>query len=316
MAKHKFILNDETKVNQYGFRVLNAGINLDRFKANPVLLDSHKSWGTDGVIGRWENIQFEGHLLTAEAVFDESDPIAKKIADKVAGGFLKGASLGLNPYSMDNFVSNGNSYDLTKSEVMEASIVAIPNNANAIKLYATTEEGFQQIKDADVPQILLMANEIKNYKTKPMKQIKLSAMAAMAIALNADVEHDVDTVNAGILKLKADLDAANQKIEGLEQLEADKKARLGAEMVDNAIKEGKITAPEREQYVQLAASNPELAKSVIDKLPGKQNLSGQVNNPVNVGEIKSMDDFEKLNLSAQLEFKNTQPEAYNALFNK
>lgn len=314
MAKHKFILNDETKVNQYGFRVLNAGLDLERFKANPVLLDSHRSWNTDGVIGRWENIQIEGNLLTAEAVFDESDPIAKKIADKVAGGFLKGASLGLNPFSMDNFVANGASYDLVKSEVLEASIVAIPNNANAIKLYAASEEGFQQIKDADVPQILLMANEIKNYKTKPMKKIKLSAMAAMAIALNADVEHDVDAVNAGILKLKADLDAANQKIEQLEQLEADKKARLGVELVDKAIKEGKIQAPEREQFIQLYATSPDMAKAVIEKLPGKTNLSGQINNPAGVPEIKSMDDFEKLTLSAQLEFKNTQPEAYAALF--
>jgi len=315
MPKHKFILNDETKLNQYGFRVLNAGLDLDRFRANPVLLDSHRAYGTEGVIGRWENIQIEGSLLTAEAVFNESDPIAKTIADKVAGGFLKGASLGLNPYSMDNFQSvPDGTYQLVKSEVLEASIVSIPNNANAIKLYAATGEGMQQLKDADVPSILLMANEITNYKSKSMNKIKLTAMAAMAIALNADQEHEVEAINAGILKLKADLDAANQKIDGLEQLEADKKAKLGAELVDGAIKDGKIEATEREAYIQLHASNPDLAKSVIEKLQGKQNLSGQINNPAGVGEVKTMDDFEKLTLSAQLEFKNTQPDAYKALF--
>lgn len=314
MSKHKFVLNDETKVNQYGFRVLNAGLDLERFRANPVLLDSHRAWGTEGVIGRWENIQVEGNLLTAEAVFNEADPLAKSIADKVAGGFLRGASLGLNPYSMDNFVSNGAAYDLLKAEVLEASIVSIPNNANAIKLYAATDQGMKEIKDSEVPQILLMANEITNYKSKPMNKIKLTALAAMAIALNADQEHDVDTVNAGILKLKADLDAANQKIAGMEQLDADKKAKLAAEMVDNAIKAGKIEATERETYIQLHAANPDLAKSVIEKLPGKNSLSGQIGNPMNFGEIKSLDDFEKLDLNAQLEFKQTQPEAYKALF--
>src|SRR5690606_36202977 len=96
-------------------------------------------------------------------------------------------------------------YQLVKSEVLEASVVSIPNNANAIKLYAATKDGVAQLKDVDVPQILLMANEITNYKSKPMNKIKLSAVAAMAIALNADIEHDVDTVNSGILKLKADL---------------------------------------------------------------------------------------------------------------
>lgn len=315
MSKHKFVLNDETKVNQYGFRVLNAGLDLERFRANPVLLDSHRAWGTEGVIGRWENIQIEGNLLTAEAVFNDADPAAKLIADKVAGGFLKGASLGLNPFSMDNFKSAPDgSYDLVKSEVLEASVVSIPNNANAIKLYATTDEGMKEIKESEVPKILLMANEITNYKSKPMNKIKLTALAAMAIALNADIEHDVTAVDAGILKLKADLDAANQKIEGLEQLEADKKARLAAEMVDNAIKAGKIEATERENYIQLHAANPDLAKSVIEKLPGKNSLAGQIGNPANFGEIKSMDDFEKLNLSAQLEFKQTQPDAYKALF--
>lgn len=314
MERHKFILNDESKVNQYGFRVLNAGLDLERFKANPVLLDYHMG-GNRAVIGRWENIQIEGSLLTAEAVFDVADEYAKEIAGKVERGFLRGSSLGLNPFSMENFKSAPDgSYELVKSEVLEASIVAIPNNANAIKLYAATEDGVKMLKDADVPQILLMANEITNYKSKPMNKIKLSALAALAIALNADTEHDVETVSAGILKLKADLDAATKKVDDLEQLDKDKKAKLGADMVDEAIKAGKITAPERETYIQLHATNPDLAKSVIEKLAGKQSLSAQVQNPVNVTDIKSIDDFEKLDLSAQLNFKNANPEAYTALF--
>ncbi|MFA7448806.1 MAG: HK97 family phage prohead protease [Weeksellaceae bacterium] len=311
---NKFVLNDESKINQYGFRVLNAGLDLDRFKSNPVLLDSH-GYGTRAVIGRWENIQIEGSLLTADAVFDESDPVAKTIADKVKNGFLKGASLGLNPYSMDNFKSapDGN-YDLTKCEVLEASIVSIPNNANAIKLYATTQEGMQEIKDSEVPTILLMAKEITNHKSETMNKFKLSALACLAIALSADQEHDADAINSGILKLKADLDEATQKINGFEALEADKKAKLGAELVDAAIKAGKIEAPERETYIQLHASNPDLAKSVLSKLQGKGSLAGQINNPAGNPEIKSMDDFEKLTLSAQLEFRETQPDAYKSLF--
>lgn len=317
MAKHKFILNDETKLNQYGFRVLNAGLDLERFRSNPVLLDSHRSYGTEGVIGRWENIQIEGSLLTAEAVFDESDIVGKRVSDKVAGGFLKGASLGLNPFSMDNFKSTPDGhYELVKSEVLEASVVSIPNNANAIKLYATTKEGLEQLKDSDVPEILLMANEISNFKNQPnMLKIKLSAVAAMAIALNADIEHDVDTVNAGILKLKADLDAEKQKVAGLEELEKDKKAKLSADTVDADIKAGKLDATKREEFIKLHAENGDLYKTVISAIPAKQNLGAQVANPVNASDIKSIDDFEKLNLSAQLDFKNANPDAYKALFN-
>ena len=125
MAKFKFILNDETKVNQYGFRVKNSGLKLSRFQANPVVLDSHKE-GNDAVIGRWENIQIEGHLLTAEAVFDNEDYNAKIIAGKVERGFIRGASLGLDPFSMNNFIlSPDDVYDLVEAEVLEASIVQL-----------------------------------------------------------------------------------------------------------------------------------------------------------------------------------------------
>lgn len=132
MSKFKFILNDETKVNQFGFRVKNSGLRLGRFRANPVILDNHKE-GNEAVIGRWENIQIEGHLLTAEAVFDDHDPNAVVIAGKVERGFIKGASLGLDPFSMKNFkAAPDDVYDLVEAEILEASIVAIPNNANAL----------------------------------------------------------------------------------------------------------------------------------------------------------------------------------------
>lgn len=309
----KFVLNDENKLNQYGFRVRNSGLNLDRFRKNPVMLDSH--W-PGSVIGRWENIRLEDGLLTAEPVFDMDDPEAVKIAKKVENGFLKGASLGLDPYKMSNFQTDFNGeMELMESEVLEASIVAIPANSNAVKLYAVTESGEKMMEEDEVPEIMLMAKEINNYKNSEMKKIKLSALACMAIALNADVEHDVDVVNAGILDLKSKLDAALQKIEGFEQLEADKKAKLGANLVDSAIKDGKIPATDRKQYIELYAANPELAKSVIEKLPGKEKLGGQVNTPAAVTDVKTVDDFEKLSLSAQLEFKNGNPEAYKQLFN-
>lgn len=315
----KFVLNDETKVNQYGFKVLNAGLDLERFKKNPVILDYHHP-NNFGVIGRWEDIQIEGHLLTAKPVFDEEDEYSRRIAGKVKRGFLRGASLGLNPYSLDNIQLNAatQEYELVKSEVLEASIVAIPNNANAIKLYATSEQGMQELEDSKAQQILLMATEIRNYKSKSMKTIKLSATAAMALALNADKEHDVSVVNEGIMNLKAERDEAKQKLDELEQIEKDMKAKLAGDLVDQAIKEGKITAPEREDFIKLYASNPDLCKSVLDKLPGKTNLAGKIANPGTAGnfaDVKSLDDFEKLNLNAQIEFKTNYPEQYKSLFN-
>ncbi|KMQ70256.1 caudovirus prohead protease [Chryseobacterium koreense] len=318
MSRHKFILNDENQVNQYGFRVKNSGLNLTRFMANPVILDHHKD-GNAAVIGRWENIQFEDHLLTAVAVFDDKDPNAAEIARKVAEGFLRGASLGLNPYSMSNFIiAPDDVYDLVKSEVLEASITPIPNNANALKLYAATDDVMKELQEKEVSEILLMASEISNFNLhNDMKKINLSLAAVIALGLpQTTLEHDVEAVNSGITKLSAELEAAKTKIQGFEDLEKDKKAKLSADTVDADIKAGKIDATKREDYLKLHAEFPSLYKSTVTDAPAKLNLGAQVNNPSAPADVKTLDDFQKLDLSAQLQFRDNNPEGYKALFNQ
>lgn len=315
MSKHKFILNDETKVNQFGFRVLNLGIDLARFRANPVILDYHQQ-GNAAVIGRWENIQIEGSLLTAEAEFDDEDPNAKMISGKVERGFLRGCSLGLNPFSMNNFqIAPDEVYDLVKSEVLEASIVAIPNNANAIKLYAMTEDSMKELQESEISQILLTASDISNFNiNNSMKKItlNLSAIAALGLPDNS-LEHDESIVNEKIINLKSELDAANLKISGFQELENDKKAQLSASTVKADIIAGKIDATKEADYIKLHAEFPSIYKSTVTDVPAKSNLGVQVNT-VTVGEVKDLETFQKLDLTAQLEFKNGNPDQYKALF--
>lgn len=317
MSRHKFVLNDETKINQFGFRVKNSGLDLTRLKANPVVLDGHinSNWA---VIGRLEDFNFEGSLLTAYVVFDEEDARAKEIAGKVERGFLRGCSLGLDPYNMSNFVEAPDGvYELTKSEAIELSIVAVPNNANAlaVKLYACSDSNIRELLSNEVTEILLSAGEISKFFNKNnMKKIFLTLAAVQALGLPGNsLEHEENAVNEGILKLKSDLDAANQKIEGFKQLEADKKAQLSAQTVDEDIKAGKIDATKRADFIKLHSEFPDLYKSTVTDKPGKTNLAGQVTG-AGVAEVKTLDDFQKLDLEAQLEFKTSQPEAYIALF--
>lgn len=316
MSRIKFILNDETKKNQFGFRVRNSGLQLDRFQANPVMLDMHDP---NKVIGRWEEIQIEGNLLTAVPVFDMDDPEAAKIAGKVEREFLKGASLGLDPFNMNNFVIGPDDvYDLVEAEVLEGSVVSIPNNANAItvKLFASSDESIKEFTEQEVSEILLMASDkLKFNLNNQMKKITLTLSAVAALGLPGNtLEHDENLVNEKILKLSADLEAEKLKVQGFEQLEADKKAKLSAKTVDADIQAGKIDATKRADYLKLHAEFPDIYKSTVTDAPAKGNLGAQISNPANFSAVKNMDDFEKLDLSAQLEFKNTQPEAYKALF--
>jgi HK97 family phage prohead protease len=131
----KFTLNDETTINTYGFRILNAGINLERFLKNPVMLDEHKQ-STENVIGKWINVFVEGVKLTAESDFDVKDEETKVIAGKVERGYIKGCSMGIIFDTKDMRIGNDGIYDLVKCELLEVSICAIPSNANSLSLYS------------------------------------------------------------------------------------------------------------------------------------------------------------------------------------
>jgi hypothetical protein len=68
--------------------------------------------------------------------------------------------------------------------------------------------------------------------------------------------------------------------------------------------------------VQLGISSPEVLETTLDSIPAKQNFSADLKVPAGNGgvEVKTMEDFQKLGLEAQLSFKNDSPEAYKKLF--
>jgi HK97 family phage prohead protease len=138
-----FILNDETKANSYGFRIPNNGIKLDRFKANPVMLNQHYN-NTNAVIGKWNSLRVKGVQLLADPEFDTADSEAKQIEGKVSRGYIKGASMGVTFDRSFMVLAPDGVYQLTQCELFEVSIVAIPSNANAITLFSRTGELLSQ----------------------------------------------------------------------------------------------------------------------------------------------------------------------------
>ncbi len=130
MAGIKFIVSDET-LNSYGSVVLTSGINTAKFERNPIMLYMHER--DNGVIGRWENVHKEGKNLIAEAVFDEDTELGAKVKKQVENGFLRSASIGIDVIKEN--VINGIK-TITQCDLFEISIVDIPANENAVKLYA------------------------------------------------------------------------------------------------------------------------------------------------------------------------------------
>jgi len=302
-----FILNDETKRNSYGFRVINSGINLSRFKKNPVMLNRHKS-SNEEVIGLWKNIRVEGDQLLADAEFDTEDELAKKIASKVEKGYLKGCSMGISISHDTGFEKEekGNLI-LRKCELLEASIVAVPSNAGAIKLY---HEG-QLMSKADIQ--LSISNTIKQkIKNTKMERSILTKEAILALELAGD--YTESDLNKGILKMKDQWDADKKALVELQAKVENEKKEAAIAKVATLTKEGKIPAGSEREFVEMALRTPNVFDKVIAALPAKQSLAAQLQNPSATTDIKTEEDFQKLTEEQQLAFKEKQPEAYNKLF--
>lgn len=138
-----FVLSDET-VNSYGFVVFTEGIDTAAFERNPVMLYMHNRDGN--VIGRWENIRKEGTRLLGDAVFDDSTELAATVKKQVENGFLRCVSIGIE--QIDTEVINGVK-TVTKCRLIEVSIVDIPSNENAVKLYRRTGGYVYNIKELE-----------------------------------------------------------------------------------------------------------------------------------------------------------------------
>lgn len=312
----QFILNDENIANSYGFKILTKGIGLERFKQNPVMLDGHNPSNLS-VIGTWKDIKTENGNLLADTAFDIEDEKAKAIAGKVERGIIKACSMGISFNKEDFSYENGNLI-LHKCELLEASIVAIPSNANALRLYADGE----LLNDTDIKALCLnVAQDSKNnFNNKNMKKIQLLATVLVALGLDSKTEINENDINTAVLNLQKAKEDAESKLQLSEEKlnaflakeKADKEAKI-TEMVDLAVQKGQITADKKQTFIDLANQDFDLAKSTIDAIPAKKTFSAGVQTPTGTNGVATMEDFQKLSLSEQLAFKNANPVAYQEI---
>lgn len=312
-----FVFNDQNQANSYGFRILTAGISLKRFKNNPMMLDQHYN-STQAVLGKWENVVVDKDLLLGEPVFDIEDKDALKVSGKVERGFINSCSMGIT-FKHSDLKIIGTELIMEKCELYECSIVAVPSNANSIRLYA---EGGELLKDEEIKQLCLalqpIEDETQTLDLNPihdMKKITLTLAVLTALSFDkATPEVDVEAVEAAVLALSNENATMRAKLLAIESAQETAQTLAIETMVSLAITEGRIPATKKEDFVKLAALNFDLAKSTLEGIPAKVTL-GDKTVPVVPGDVSSLDQFEKLSHTQKLAFKESNPEGYKKLFN-
>lgn len=144
MSQKRIILSDSS-LNCYGYRVLTSGMLLEAFKKNPIMLYMHfhdegsPYWSDYKAIGHWEDLQLDEDVLSAIPVFDKVDQLSKDIAAKYEAGTYNAASVGIRiiatSANKDLLLPGQTRETITECELREASIVDIPANSNAVRLY-------------------------------------------------------------------------------------------------------------------------------------------------------------------------------------
>lgn len=275
----EFNVNDETVRTSHGFRVLNAGIDYSRFNVNPVMLYQHNH---DKLIGRWKNWKVKDSELVMEPEFDEVDEFALSIKGKVDREFLRGASMGIIIKKLEYDSEDENDMVVTSCELCEVSLVSVPSNKGAIKLYN------DQMQELSLNEIVTLCGQVAkcdndklNNKENNMEKMTLTVAALTALGLQQDAT-DV-AISAAIVELQQ---RCNSAVTELQQ----HKEGVATAMVDKAFNEGRITADTKEAFLSLAKTNFDLAKKTLDALPVPKSLSAQITNSGDSGKGKDNRD--------------------------
>ena len=256
---HKFIINDENIVNEYGYRVMTDGIDTVQFMRNPVVLYLHergfgKKDGPDGteVIGRVINLSKEEGKLIAELEFDVAEKYANGIAGKVERGYIRMASIYADVKETSTDLADvlpGQIFEtVTKSKLVELSIVDIGGNDNALKL---SRDG-KRIK-------------LKRLNTKPENNTNME-FKTIALALGMSSESSPESVHAEVTKLKLAKEKADNKVTELETAIKASRTAEATTLVGTAIQLGLIPEGLKDSQIKSLENDFDGQKAVLSKL--------------------------------------------------
>lgn len=245
--KQKFLLSDES-VNDYGFRLLTAGANLELFKKNPVMLYGHDR---NIVLGSWDDIEVVGNAIYASTNFDMEDPTVEPIAGKVGRGFLRAASIGVDLTGAKMTKVDGIP-TYSGWTLKEGSILSLGSNGNALQVF---KDGVQL--NADGIKVMLASASSQNNNPIDKKTMELTtAQKEQRAALNLPETATEEEVLKATKALASNVQEA--------------KHNAATVLVEGYIAKGKVKLEQKEQTIKLATSDFANTKAFIDSLPSTE----------------------------------------------
>ncbi len=277
--KIEFILTDDS-INESGFRISTEGMDISQFIANPIMLYMHiraNDWTNPEYtpVGIWTNIRKEGNKIIATPEFDMDDEFAAKIARKVEKRHLRACSVGIRVLAVSDDeadLEKGQTRGtVTKSRLLECSIVDIPRNGNALRL--SYNDGTDLMELGGNASVEKLDNILPTINKKLNMEILLSTLGLKKDASEADALAAVTQLKNNAAQLQAEKTNLEAEVQTLKNEKATEKC---ASLVDKAIEAKKITAADRDTWLGLAKNNYESTEKALATLKGFTSLADKI----------------------------------------
>lgn len=312
-----YVLSDSS-VNEYGFRLLTSGCQLDNFLKNPIGYYMHRR--EDGVALKWEDVRIEDDKIVGKPVINLANSRGLQTCDEAEGGFLNAASVGhivvLEHSNEPALMLPGQTGPtITKWYHKECSLVDIPGNSNALaRLY---DEQENEINLAD----LSAGNQPRHIGLTPLhdlcRLLNLADNAGESALLPAvkELVANKDRMEQEILALHNERLAQQQQIE---DLQAGKTTYEINNLLEKALEDKKIT---RELQLKLAedyANNPLGLELLLKAMPAYRSIVDTIRHREREKpDLQwSWDDFETNDPTGMKlrELKANYPDRYREIF--
>lgn len=303
MSKGKRVRITNDSLNSYGTRVLTAGMNVEQYQRNPVLLYMHER---GNVIGYVKDLKVEDGEVTGELMFDEASELSVRCKKQYEFGSLKMVSAGLDILETSEdpelLVQGQTRPTVTKSKLFEVSLVDVGSNDDAIVLQKDGKK-ITLGKDSECPLPLLNNN---NQKQKQMEQKKVAMQLGLpATATEAEINAKLD-----------ELKTAKEENERLQQKNAALTLASITAAVEKAVGEKRITPDKKDEFINLGKEvGQEKLESILSAISPQMKLSSVIGHQG--GAATEPTTYKKLSdvPSGQLTtLRKEQPDEYKRLY--
>lgn len=309
MSKGKRVRITNDSLNSYGTRVLTAGINVEQYQRNPVLLYMHER---GNVIGYVKDLKVEDGEVTGELMFDEASELSTRCKKQYEFGSLKMVSAGLDILETSEdpelLVQGQTSPTVTKSKLFEVSLVDIGANDDAIVLQKDGKK-ITLGKDSECPLPMLNNN---NQKQMEQKQYALQ-LGLPETATDAEITAKLSELNAA----KQENERLQKEKETLQKEKETLTLASITAVVEKAVGEKRIATDKKDEFINLGKEiGQEKLERIISAMSPQMKLSAVIGHqggastqqPATYKKLSDVPSAELLTL------RKEQPEEYKRLY--